>query len=196
MLEEEILIQIHEICNCMVKPIPGFSGYYITEYGHIYSTRVRRCHRYLGPHLMKPNVSKSGYERVSLCNGKGKVGLFFSHRLVCLAFNGQPPEEKPLALHDDGNSRNNHYSNLYWGDNLDNKQDSIRHGTSRNNLEGNRPFGVENHKSKLDPDKVFEIRNKISGGEKIRAIAREYGVRPYTIRSIRDNRFWKGVGIS
>ncbi|MFZ5667990.1 MAG: HNH endonuclease signature motif containing protein [Pseudomonadota bacterium] len=40
---------------------------------------------------------------------------FAVHRLVCEAFNGRPPPEKPLCLHLDENFRNNRPENLAWG---------------------------------------------------------------------------------
>ena len=36
-------------------------------------------------------------------------------RLVCEAFNGAPPHDRPYCLHDDGNPSNNRAKNLYWG---------------------------------------------------------------------------------
>ena len=36
-------------------------------------------------------------------------------RLVCEAFHGPPPDDKPLCLHGDEDSRNNRADNLRWG---------------------------------------------------------------------------------
>lgn len=36
-------------------------------------------------------------------------------RLVCEAFHGPAPEDKPYCLHRDEDSRNNRSKNLYWG---------------------------------------------------------------------------------
>lgn len=45
------------------------------------------------------------------CNGRThKVA-----RLVCEAFNGPQPEDKPVCMHLDENSRNNAPANLAWG---------------------------------------------------------------------------------
>lgn len=48
-----------------------------------------------------------------ICVLKGKT--YKVHRLVCEAFNGQPPFEKPVCMHVDENSANNRPSNLQWG---------------------------------------------------------------------------------
>jgi hypothetical protein len=42
------------------------------------------------------------------------------HRLVCEAFNGQAPNDKPYCLHRDENSANNRADNVYWGDQKEN----------------------------------------------------------------------------
>jgi len=36
-------------------------------------------------------------------------------RLVCEAFHGAPPEDKPVCMHLDENAANNNESNLQWG---------------------------------------------------------------------------------
>jgi hypothetical protein len=36
-------------------------------------------------------------------------------RLVCEAFNGAPPKDKPVCMHVDEDSMNNHPTNLAWG---------------------------------------------------------------------------------
>ena len=36
-------------------------------------------------------------------------------RLICEAFKGPPPDEKPVCMHLDENSRNNQPENLAWG---------------------------------------------------------------------------------
>ncbi len=41
-------------------------------------------------------------------------------RLVCEAFNGPPPHDKPICMHVDENSRNNAPDNLQWGTHKEN----------------------------------------------------------------------------
>lgn len=49
---------------------------------------------------------------------RGKT--FKVHRLVCEAFNGAAPDDKPYCLHLDENSANNRADNVYWGDQKEN----------------------------------------------------------------------------
>ena len=44
---------------------------------------------------------------------KGKT--YRVHRLICEAFNGEPPFDDAVVMHLDENSRNNKPSNLKWG---------------------------------------------------------------------------------
>ncbi len=65
----------------------------------------------------------NGYARL-------KVGLI--HRIVCHAVHGQPPRNKPDALHSCGQGHQGCISpwHLYWGNDQDNKNDSVSHGTA------------------------------------------------------------------
>lgn len=49
-------------------------------------------------------------------------------RMVAIHFVPNP-EGHPIVRHFDGNDQNNHYSNLVWGTQKDNIDDSFRHGT-------------------------------------------------------------------
>lgn len=60
----------------------------------------------------------------------GKIEKFYVHRLVALAFIGEPPEGMPLIRHLDGNARNNVVSNLAWGTAAENSLDMLSMGRS------------------------------------------------------------------
>lgn len=72
-----------------------------------------------------------------------------AHRLVCEAFHGPEPEGKPVVAHNDGNPRNNHYSNLRWTTQADNLADRIAHGTMN--------YGSRNGMAKLTDETVAKI---------------------------------------
>jgi hypothetical protein len=58
----------------------------------------------------------------------GEVKKHQLHRLVCAAFHGPQPLDKPLVRHLDGNVSNGFASNLAWGTATENGADRIRHG--------------------------------------------------------------------
>lgn len=56
-------------------------------------------------------------KRFIYCRGSKTYKLA---RLVCEAFHGAPPDDKPVCMHLDENSRNNRSSNLAWGSQREN----------------------------------------------------------------------------
>jgi len=62
------------------------------------------------PYLIVPQRSTKGFLQVWL--GEGKKA--YVHKLVALAYLGK--SDKKLVLHKDTNTRNNHYTNLMYGD--------------------------------------------------------------------------------
>ena len=57
----------------------------------------------------------SGQGRFILTVGKPKAKNYMVARLVCAAFHGTAPPDKPNVLHNDEDSRNNKPGNLHWG---------------------------------------------------------------------------------
>ena len=84
------------------RPIPG-TPYEASDVG-----RVRRGDRVLTPHL-----STYGYPTVRLSLG-GIKGQRFVHRLVAMAFIGQPTRERWQINHKNGIKTDNRVSNLEW----------------------------------------------------------------------------------
>lgn len=96
------------------KLIPGLDGYFASANGRIY--RETKA----GIREVPQNRDSVGYWSIQADRKAHRV-----HRLVLLAFVGQPPQGKPLGLHKDDNKDNNHISNLYYGDHQDNTNDKL-----------------------------------------------------------------------
>lgn len=100
--------------NGRYKQIKDFEDYFITEYGEIYSTRLRGKER--EPHLHKIKPKDPGkpnkYLNVILCNNYCQVTRSV-HKLVAEAF-VDGCFDGAVVNHIDGNNRNNHASNLEW----------------------------------------------------------------------------------
>lgn len=87
------------------KPVSGYENLYeVSNKG-----RVRGI---LRGTMLKPFVSKFGYEIVSLSKD-GKAKKFQVHRLVATEFVSNP-DELPVVDHIDGDKRNNSSDNLEW----------------------------------------------------------------------------------
>ena len=104
-----------------MKTIDGFSDYYITEDGRVYSTRQSAT-----PKLRKLSITDSGYYHVGL-KSEGKLSFQLVHRLVAKTFIPNP-DNKPQVNHKDGNKLNNCVSNLEWVTPSGNMQHAYRTG--------------------------------------------------------------------
>lgn len=62
----------------------------------------------------KKNRKGQHWKRVSLYFNKDTYFKISVHRLVALAFLGNPPEKDSQVNHKDGNPENNYYGNLEW----------------------------------------------------------------------------------
>lgn len=88
--------------------IPGFSNYYISRTGKLYS-------KFTGSwKLVKPAMKDNGYLSNSLVGDGGKRKNFYRHRLVA-SIHIPNPNNYPQVCHRDNNPENNRISNLYWG---------------------------------------------------------------------------------
>lgn len=123
------------------KAVNGYEGLYeVSDEG-----RVRSLDRIIDTEsgykrpfkgrVLKPGKSPGGYLQVNLRkSGRSKSEAI--HRMVCRAFNGSNPEDKPWVLHTDGNKENNRPENLRWGTPKENTEDTIRAGMMRNGYAG------------------------------------------------------------
>lgn len=107
-------------------PVVGFEGKYkISSYGRCLSLNYNRTKK---EKILKLCVSGK-YFFVNLA----KYGFNYPYRihsLVCTAFHGSRPSKKHQVAHYDGNSKNNHISNLRWATQSENENDKIMHGKS------------------------------------------------------------------
>lgn len=122
------------------RPVVGYEGLYeVSSEG-----RVRNIHL---NHVLTPWVNQDGYNQLGL-RKDGKRNQRLVHRLVCEAFHGPAPKNKPLALHGIEGKSVNSARNLYWGSNSDNMRDRRRDGTdfnlSKTHCPQNHPYSGEN----------------------------------------------------
>lgn len=116
-------------------PVVGYEGLYeVSSLGRVRSLdRVEKTHTAKSSHVRKGRMkvlreNRYGYIRVSLYR-HGQSKTFSVHRLVAMAFLGDPPPEKPLVLHGNGDRSDNIVSNLRWGNQSENILDAVRQGT-------------------------------------------------------------------
>ena len=109
-------------------PIPGYIGRYeVSNRGGVRSVaRIDALGRNVGGKILKLSLHKFGYPRACLYM-EGAAKSHSVHRLVLLAFTGQPTEGQ-IVRHLNGKPDDNRLENLRWGTQAENMQDMIRHG--------------------------------------------------------------------
>lgn len=116
--------------------MPGYENRYeISSHGRIRSLGFYSNNRWgtrtwrAGRILKGATIAPHGYRGVTLVDADGAHTLAKIHRLVLLTFVGEPPPDRPNALHHDDNPANNRVENLYWGTHSQNSHDSVVNGS-------------------------------------------------------------------
>lgn len=186
------------------KQVPGFSDYFVTPSGKVYSRyrlgRPRTRYGELngvqrwpdgfisevvgGPH-------RAGYRLIGL-RKDGKRTVRSLHVIILEAFAGSRPDGMECR-HKDGNPANNTLGNLEWGTPLENLNDKRKHGTVR--------IGEKHQNAKLTVEIVREIKASLAPdgkrntnpGTRQRDLAKRFGVTPACISAISIGRTWSHV---
>lgn len=122
-------------------------------------------------------------------NGYGCIRInnrgFRTHRIAWELTNGPIPKGMHIC-HACDNPPCCNPRHLFLGTQRDNMRDAIAKGRFRFIPEESKRVGV-----KLTPDMVREIRRRVAAGEMQTALAREFGINKYTMRSIVHRRTWR-----
>ena len=86
----------------MLKEIPGYEGYLISKSGNVLQKKTNQ--------LLRISVTNNGFMYVTI-NGKNE----YIHDLIAIAFLGYNPSDPIYPIHKDGDSLNNHVSNIVLG---------------------------------------------------------------------------------
>lgn len=165
--------------------VPGYEGYYaVSSWGRVYSTPKNKPKR-----LLKQDLTRRGYPSVVLCVDS-KPRRYSVHRLVLLAFVGQPQSGKTDAAHLDGNRHNNRLENLVWATKSENEQHKKRHGTYL--PRGGNKTWPYNKRAKLNPEIIDDFLTEYrKGNTSIRGLARKYGVSHMTLLGVLNRKTWR-----
>jgi len=135
--------------------------------------------------LLSPMKSNKGYFYFHIKYNKKNTAIPY-HRFFAYLKYGGDTFKAECVRHLDGNRENNTFDNIALGTHKENTADII--GTNKKNMMKNavmqRKFSVE---------QVKRVRNMVSEGKTIRAIAIVSGVSPSTIQQIAEGRTYKWV---
>lgn len=107
--------------NTLPRHEQVLSCYEIDEYGNVYSNNYE----------LKQQIKSNGYKQIGLkLDGIRKWKKCYVHRLVALAFLGNPPDGMPEVNHKDEIKSNNFVSNLEWCDRIYN----VNYGSSKEKI--------------------------------------------------------------
>jgi hypothetical protein len=152
--------------------------YYISEDGKIFRDGKEK----------NTTMSNKGYKMVSTYF-YGKSNKLYIHRLVAICYVPNP-NNKQQVNHIDGDKLNNHYTNLEWVTNQENRNHAIK-----NKLHC---VGIDVPNSKLTEDDVLWIRkNYIKSHRKFggNALALKFNVSGSCILQVVTNKQWKHLSL-
>ena len=157
--------------------IEDFPNYQVSNKGRVRNKR--------NGYILKPFADRYGYLRLSI----GNTDNVYIHKLVCQAFNGNPPNYNYQINHIDSNRQNNCASNLEWVTH----QDNIRYSSLAGRYNIGKHRGSHNGRSKLCEQDVAAIRQMLNSKMPVSHLARQFGVGWTTIQHIKNGDTWVGI---
>lgn len=156
-----------------MKPVnvPGYEEYSVTEAGVVVNTRTNK--------ILKTDLNSAGYLRITM-SVEGKVKRMTVHRIVALTYLG---DSDLVVNHKDGNKLNNHYTNLEWVSQSENRKHAFRHKLVR------RP------NSKLSDDTVHMICASIERGLPAKKVIAGFNIPRHVYNDIRTRRYYKDISV-
>lgn len=158
--------------------IPGFPGYYVTETGHVISSRTNAGKVGSAFRVRRTALDGKGYPSLTLIAERHRLKRRV-HRLVAEGFVANPLG-LPCVRHLDGDKENNAATNLAWGSYLENENDKHRHGTWALRVGG----------GKLNVDDRATILSLHAAGVGYREIAASLSVHRDTVYRVVRGKTW------
>ena len=115
--------QVTSINGLRWREVPGWPEYEISEYGDVRRKMAGGSPIAKPGRLLRPSGNR--YRHVNLYGEAGRQHISL-HRLVALAFIGEPPSCAHQVAHNDGDRLNNHYTNLRYATPRENAADRVR----------------------------------------------------------------------
>lgn len=165
------------------KPIADWPDYAISNHGRVMRTTTRGCG--VAGRIRK-HIYVSGYPAVTLTTRCGRRKLLTIHRLVALAFLGEPPAPDMEVNHIDADRMNPRLDNLEWVTRSQNRQ----HGYDVGFCDAK---GQRNGQAKLTDEAVRIIREEGGDRRNWPALAARFDVSKATIRDVSTRRTWAHV---
>lgn len=170
------------------KSVPGYEGLYevsnlgrVRSLDHIVKNRYSQALRH--GRILAQAEDRAGYLQVHLSK-KNVVATLKVHRLVALAFIGDPPHATAHVNHLDFSKDNNVMENLVWCTPKQNHRHAVDGGRLDASVSPKRA-------KKLTVEIVLQIRAANANGEGgCRILARRFNLSPPTVQKILSRTIW------
>lgn len=166
------------------RDIPGYPGYQASNEGSV--RRIRACRNGWRPRELKGYVNKLGYVALGIMIDGKRIAVH-AHRLVALAFHGEPPTPEHEVAHGDGDGLNNRPDNLRWATRKENAADRRKHGRDT--------IGERHGMARLTETDVRRIFALASAHVDQRLIAKCFGIHQAQVHRIYSGKSWKHLGL-
>lgn len=174
-----------DLQNEIWADIEGFEGdYQISNMGRGKSLKGISG---ISERILKPQKVVAGYLYISMWKD-GLAKNKFLHRLVGKYFVPNP-ENKPQINHKKGFKWDNRANELEWATSSENLKHAHSTGLKKPTCNNGESIGT----SKLKTNDIFEIRNLINDGVRIKVIALKFNVSFQTISAIKTGASWAHV---
>lgn len=183
----EASVTMNNDSDCIVwKPVVGLEDVYeVSNTGLIRRHAPSKTKVSYAGKIINPSTNADGYLRVYLFKD-GKKYSIFVHRVVMMAFVGEPPEKYEVN-HIDGDRTNNHLSNLEYISHGDNVRYAFQ-------VLGYRPKGLlgeRNAMAKITNETAQAIKRMILQGDVPQyRIADIFGVSRGIVSKIKHGQTW------
>lgn len=166
------------------RHVPGTNDMYqISSYG-----RVRSFQRDPNGKIMKTSYSK-GTKTISICFETGRKTVLV-HKLIAEAFILRKKPDYENVIHLDGNTRNNHVSNLAWVK----REECMSHVlTKLHEKNRERPPRKLVTNSKLSVEDISLLKSMLSKGVKQKVIAKMFCISEMQVSRIKHGANWGQV---
>lgn len=200
-IKKDVSVHIHDYPNYpkgieLFADIVGYEGVYqIGNFGTIKAmerifikpsgqTNGEKSHAvYMPEAIKKVQSSCRNYLTIHLWKG-GKIYPNLVHRLVAIHFIPNP-HNLPVVCHSDDNRQNPHWSNLFWGTQLDNMADCIK----KNRINK----GEKLWNAVVNPTIVRELRFLFDCGLNRKQLSHLYGIKETLVKTIKSGKTWRHV---
>lgn len=162
----------------------GIEKYWASKDGRIWSDYWDKW--------MKPGLaSNSGYAQINLTTTDGPK-RFSVHRLVALAWLGEPDVGREQVNHKNGDKRDNRIENLEWAS----QSENVKHAIASGLLRAPKPTplpGESNPMAKLTEEDVRAIRLMSANGHSQSAIGKVFEVSQVAVGKVLLGKTWGHV---